>query len=356
MSPAAERDIFKTVVGRGVTEEDALSNAKAEALRQGVKSLLFARSELEDDTLKEKLIEFSRGTVADSDCEVLESSKDESGIILTVRIKVRVTELEENARVLIAGRNREGSGVTLWTTPLLDAGEKALIGFGRELKYENFLNAAVERQEADLRKGLLTVTVSYVFDEERYFSDFALPLTEILSRTLAEPALWDEVQKEYESPDDRFAAVFYLLEKNLSFRGWMLPRRLYDTLRRAARLEKAKGGRVQTNERLWLHFSLLDRDRKEIERLPVSLHLTNMLFFSEGRGESANPWLSMNIAEFAKRVTRKDIPALTAAPRFGSLGKSYSFYERDADTFVFKLSEDLLGRVAGVEVSLELDR
>ena len=343
-------DLFEvTLKVRGANQEEALWAAVDEAIRRSLGAAFAERSQLEGDMLEERLIQFSRGTA--THYQILDSSSDGSGVILTVLVTVDSVKLRENARTLKEGAGSAGIGQR--TVPHLDAGQKALSAFMKNLKYENFLEIKLENTQADVRRGFLNLTVFLSFNRKRYATEFSEPLTKALDGIFAVPALRKEIEGEYEGPGDRFAMSFYLLGENFSSRTWVLPRNFYEALRRGARFWDAGKGRMQTHKRIWLHFSLLDSGGKEIERLPVPLLASNVLFFSVERKESANPWFFMTIAESGL----KNSPSLVAAPCFGSVnGQGYEFYEHVTHSFAFRLPENLLRRVGNVKVALELGR
>ncbi|MDR1979812.1 MAG: hypothetical protein LBQ42_13835 [Synergistaceae bacterium] len=342
-----------TVKARGADKDEALSSAVDEAIRRSLGSLFAERSQASSqplgDMLEEKLIQFSRGTA--TNYKILESSTDDSGVTLTVLVTVDSAKLEENARTLKEGTG--SAGVERWESPNLEAGQKALAAFLKKLRYENFLEVKLEEKKIDVRKGLLNVTVALDFDRKRYASDFAEPLTKTLDKIFVSSSLGREIEGEFEKPADRLAASFHVLGENFSFRGWMLPRNFHDTMKREARFWDAGKGKIQTHKRIWLHFSLLDAKGKEIERVPIHLRASNVLFFSEERKESVNPWFFTKMEE----AGTKSAPALIVAPRFGTIsGGEYVFFERYAQPFAFRLPEELLRRIGDVKVALELER
>jgi hypothetical protein len=140
----------------------------------------------------------------------LESSSDDSGVVLTVTVTVDSSTLRENARVFIEGTGIGGIG--RWQTPLLEFGQEVLANFLDGVRYENFLEVGLENQQVDIRRGLLNVTVIMGINRERYINDFVNPLTEVMTEIFVSPALWEEIEGEYEHPTDRFAASFHVLE------------------------------------------------------------------------------------------------------------------------------------------------
>ncbi|MCL2009993.1 MAG: hypothetical protein FWG71_05535 [Synergistaceae bacterium] len=341
-----------TVQARGASQEEALSNAIDDAIRRSTGALVTERSQLDGDMLEERLTQFSRGLV--SNYEILESSTDEAGVVLTVRVTVNAEQLQENVRVIKEGTSAGGIGHR--QIPNLEAGQSAFAAFLKNLRYESFLDVGLEDKQADVRRGVLNVTVSLSFNRERYFSEFAEPVAAALSGIFASSELRKEIEEEYEKPEDRFTAFFNVLGENFSSHSWMLPRVFYDVLERNARFWNAGRGRVQTHRRLWLHFSLLDASGREIERLPVHLKASNVLFFSEERAESANPWFFMGVEP--KPAGLRSSFTLTAAPKFGVVdpGKGYAFFDNFRQAFAFNLPESLLTRVNDVRVALELER
>jgi hypothetical protein len=343
-------DLFEvTVKARGGNEKEALASAIDEAIRRSLGALFAERSQLGGEMLEEKLIQFSRGTA--TRYEILESFTDDSGVVLTVSVTVESAKIKENVRTIKEGTGN--AGVERWQSPNLEEGQKTLSVFLKNLQYENFLEAELEEKKIDARKGLLTVTVSLSFDRGRYFSNFAEPLTKVLDAIFMLPALRQEIEGEFENPADRYAASFYVLGENFSSRAWTFPRNFYDALKREARFWDAGKGKIRTHKRIWLHFSLLDPERKEIGRLPIHLRASNVLLFSEERKDSANPWFFTKLEE----AGTKSYPTLIAAPRFGTIsGGDYVFFERYTQPFAFRLPEELLARIDDVKVALELER
>jgi hypothetical protein len=346
----ADGDLFEvTVAARGANEEEALASAIDEAIRRSLGALFTERSQLEGEMLEEKLIQFSRGTA--THYKILESSADDSGVALTVSVTVDSVKIKANARTIKEGTGN--AGVERWRSPHLEAGQKELSAFFKNLRYENFLGVELKEKKIDVRKGFLAVTIALTFDRGRYVSNFAEPLTKTLDRIFALPSLRGEIDGEFENPNDRFAVSFHVLGENLSSRAWTFPRNFYDVLKREARFWDAGKGRIQTHKRIWLHFSLFDAERKEIGRLPIHLRASNVLFFSEVRKEPSNPWFFSKLEE----AGAKSYPTLIAAPRFGALaGGGYVFFERHTQPFAFRLPEELLTRIDDVKVALELER
>ncbi|MDR2137402.1 MAG: hypothetical protein LBO68_03850 [Synergistaceae bacterium] len=344
-------DLFEvTVKARGADEEEALTSAIDEAIRRSLGALFAERSQLGGEILEEKLIQFSRGTA--THYKILESSTDDSGVLLTVSVTVDSVKIKENVRAIKEGTGE--TGVERWQSPNLETGQKALSAFLRNLRYENFLSVALEEKKIDVRKGLLTVTITLTLDRKEYVSKFTEPFEKTLDKIFALPALRKEIEGEFESPIDRFAASFHVLGENFSSRAWTLPRNFYDVVKREARFWDAGRGKIRTHKRIWLHFSLFDGKGKEVGRLPVHLRASNVLFFSEERKDSANPWFFAKLEEIG---APKNYPTLIAAPRFGTIaGGDYVFFERYTQPFAFRLPEELLTRIADVKVAFELER
>lgn len=346
----AQEGLFEvTVRARGATLEEALNGAIDEAIRKSLGSVFAERSQADGDMLEEKLIQYSRGTAANH--KILETTQGEDGVTLTVLVTVDPQKIKENVRVLKEGNG--SSGVAQWESPLLQAGQKALTQFFKNFRYERFLEVRLNEKQIDTRKGALSVAVSLRFDQERYFQEFALPLTKAMGEIFASPGLARELEGEYDAPLDRMASTLSLLGPNLTSGTWVLPRVFHDTLLREARFWDAGKGKINTHKRIWLHFSLLDAQGREIERLPIHLGATNVVFFSETRKDSASPWIFSGTVE----GEQKSNATLWAAPRFGvSTGTGYAFYDSYIQLFLFQLDGKLLARVHDVKVSLELER
>ena len=270
---------------------------------------------------------------------------------MTVLVTINPRKLEENIRTLKEGA--ASGAIEYRQSGWLEKGQQELGKFFQQVRYENFLEIALNDKKIDLRKGLLNVTVTLEFDRERYRSDFEKPLAWLLDEILASSPLERELEIEFDDVADRQAATFALLGNNLSVRMWLLPRNLYDIIKRYSRFWDVGEGRIHTHKRLWLHFSLKNADGEEIERLPVQLTASNVLLFSDNRKETFNPWFFMEIRD----PGRKKFPILVAAPAFGTLtGKGYVFFENFVQIFAFQLPETTLQRVDDVGITLELER
>ena len=347
---AAAEGLFETVVrASGGTQEAALANAIDEAIRKNLGALLSGTEELAGDRLKERLVQFSRGTA--TRYEVLESGQDENGVILTVKVTVDPKAIREAARTIRQGGT--AGGVARRSTPLLDAGQDSLHTFFQSLDLARFLDVRVEDRTLDVRKGLLTASVVLSLNEARFNQDFSEPLARLMDGAANPAGLAAELAEEYKTPSERRAAVFYLLGSNLSFRAWTLPAAFLDAATRGARLGDFGRATLRTHRRAWLHFSLRDASGAELERLSVSLNLSNVLLFSDRRSETGNPWFFTGIEEWKDRNQL----SLIAAPLFGAgSGRGYAFFRDYRQPFEFRLPQSLLTRVSDIMVSLELER
>jgi hypothetical protein len=84
---AYANDLFEvTVMARGASREEALASAIDDAIRRSLGSIFAERTEVVGNLLEERLIQFSRGTA--TSYTILESSSDESGVVLTVTVTV----------------------------------------------------------------------------------------------------------------------------------------------------------------------------------------------------------------------------------------------------------------------------
>ena len=347
---AAEDGLYEvTVRGRGANEEEALNAAIDEAIRNTLGSIFAERSELGGDMLEEKLIQFSRGTA--TNYRIAEKTADESGVILTVVVTVDSRKIKENSSSLKSGSS--GAALERWESPLLEEGQKALFAaFGR-VRGEDYINAAITEKISDPRKGQLDIKVSLTFDRERFYREFAAPVGAVLDDIFKDRALGAEIAGEFEDADERYAASFELLGPNLSSRAWTIPLNFWDSMKRATGFWVASKGRIATAKRLWLHFSLRDANGAEIERIPVHLPVSNVIFFSDVRKTSTNPWFYLGVAEDSPG----EYPVVTAAPHFGVLAKNaYAFYGEAEQQYRLELPPELLARAADVEIYLELER
>ena len=352
---AAADGLFETVVrASGGTQEAALANAIDEAIRKNLGVLMSGSEELASDRLKERLVQFSRGTA--TRYEVLETVQNDDGVVLTVKVTVDPQAVRAAARTLREGGS--AGGVERRSTPLLDAGQDSLNAFFQSafqsLDPARFLDVRVEDRALDVRKGVLAASVVLTLDEARFVRDLAEPLARILDGAANAGGLDAELMEEYKTPEERNAAVFYLLGDNASFRAWTLPAAFLDAVRRGARLGDLGKALLRTHRRAWLHFSLRDASGLELERLPVPLNLSNVALFSDRRNETGNPWFFTGIIE--ERKGRSQL-SLIAAPLFGAAtGRGYAFFRSTRQPFEFQLPQSLLTRVSDVAVSLELER
>ena len=349
-SAAAAEGLFETVVrASGATKEAAVANALDEAIRKNLGTLLSGAEELAGDRLKERLVQFSRGTA--TRYEVLESGQDENGVVLIVKVTVDPQAVREAARTIRKGGT--SGGLARRSTPLLDAGQDGLHTFFQSLDLARFLDVRIEDRTLDVRKGLLTAGVALSLNEARFERDFSEPLARLMDRVANSAGLASELAEAYKTPSERSAAVFYLLGPNLSFRAWTLPAAFLDAARRGARLNDFGRATLRTHRRAWLHFSLRDASGSELERLPVPLNLSNVLLFSDQRSETGNPWFFAGIEE---RKDRNQL-SLIAAPLFGAAsGRGYAFFREHRQPFEFRLPQSQLTRVSDITVSLELER
>ena len=348
---AAGDGLFEvTVRGRGENEEEALNAAIDEAIRNTLGSIFAERSELGGEMLEEKLIQFSRGTA--TNYRIAEKTVDESGVILTVVVTVDSRKIRENSGEMKAGSSG-GGALEKWQSPLLEEGQKTLFAAFGKIRGEDYINAAITEKRSDPRKGLLNLTVSLTFDRERFYKEFAAPIGAVLDGIFKDRALGVEIAGEFEDTDERYAASFELLGPNLSAREWTMPLNFWDSMKRASGFWVASKGRIATAKRLWLHFSLRDAGGAEIERIPVHLPVSNVIFFSDVRKTSTNPWFYLGVAEAGP----SEYAVVTAAPHFGVLAKDkYAFYDDAEQQYRLELSPELLARTADVEIYLELER
>jgi hypothetical protein len=347
---SAEEGIIEvTARGRGATEDEAVAAALDEAVRGSLGSIFAERSELGGETLEDRLIEFSRGSAVNY--KIVEKSTDEYGVVVTALVAIDSRKMRENARTVKEGHG--GGGVSRWESPLLDGGAKKISGALREFRYEDYMNAALNEKLSDPRSGRLELSVTLSFDAGRFYRDFAGPVGEALDGIFRSPGLRAEIDGEFQEAEDRHYISFELLGENFSSKNWTLPRNFYDALKRPVGFWVASEGRIATHKRMWLHFSLLDDSGREIERLPIHLPFSNVIFFSEIRKQSPNPWFYMGLGG----GEQKDYAVVRAAPFFGRLSKNgYAFFDSADERFEFTLPRELLSRVAGVNVSVEFER
>jgi hypothetical protein len=347
---AAEDALYEvTVKARGANEQEALEAAIDEAIRNTLGSIFAERSELGGEMLEEKLIQYSRGFA--TNYKIIEKLSDESGTVVTVVVTVDSRKIKDNARVMKEGSG--GGNLEQWQSPLLESGGKKIADFFSGVRYENFLNVALTGKKSDPRKGKLDMSVSLAFDKGRFYKEFSAPAAKTLDDIFGNADLRDEIEGEFQSPDERYSVSFEIMGENLSVKSWTLPRNFFDAIKRSSGFWVAANGRIATHKRLWLHFSLLDSKGTELERLPVHLFVSNVIFFSENRKDSNNPWFYLGLSG----ETLKSYASVTAAPFYGMLSKgNYRFFDSIEEEFEFDLPQALLEKVSDVLVSLELER
>jgi hypothetical protein len=346
-SPAGSL-IEVTVRARGANEEEALESAIDEAIRNALGSIFAERTEL-GEMLEERLIQYSRGTA--TNYKIIDSSSDGSGVAVTAVVTVDSRKIVENARSLKEGEG--GGSLEKWSSPLLEEGVRKISSLFSEMRYENYLKVKLSEKKSDPRKGILNLSVELEFDRELFFKEFAVPVEKTLDEVFKSKGLAPEIEGEFDSPGGRYSATFELLGPNLSTKAWTLPRNFFDAAKRATGFWVASDGKIATHKRLWLHFSLLDSKGREVERVPVHLPVSNVVFFSDISKESTNPWFYLGLSD----EKPGSFAVFFAMPFFGVTTRNgYRFLDGSKENFELKLPPAVVEKVSDVRMSLELER
>ena len=142
-----------------------------------------------------------------------------------------------------------------------------------------------------------------------------------------------------------------------TFRGWAIPASFFEAMKNGLSLSDFDDRiLLQTQKRLWINLELLDSGGRELslQRIPVSLPVTNILFFSM-QNKSTPLSLTGNI-------TPKN--SLICAPFLGIIDKSKSYYRSVfsdktdplEQRFIFHLPRETLLRINSVASWLYLEK
>lgn len=338
--------------GRGNSRTEALANAIDEALRANVGTLFMSREEIADDVMRDKVIQFSRGLVKDTR---IVSEKTENGeILITALIQIDADKLKEEARNF---RRASSGDVVIKQRTSLEHGAKVIGSFFREADLLSFIDTEIEDRKIDPAKGEFSLLVRIMFSRDKYFGHFVPALSSILDGSLLSSDIFPELYGG--DPKENHRAVIYVLGENMTFRGWTIPGAFFEAVKDALSLEDFDGRTVlRTQKRIWLNIALIDSSGRELslQRIPVPLPVTNILFFSLLPSNNPNPY-------FLGIKTQWQIP-IVCAPFFGISSKNGAYYEQLfsgrneplEQHFVFHLPGEILSRVKSLELWLNLEK
>ncbi|MBQ3654830.1 MAG: hypothetical protein II954_10490 [Synergistaceae bacterium] len=337
--------------GSGLTREEAMKNAVEEALRQSMGTMILSREELTDDSLIDKVIQVSRGSVKAS--EVLSETAEGGKITLTARFRIDPREIQESARN--AGAS-SGGRADIIRRPLLEHGRQVIRAFFEGLDLLEFLDVKLKELRIDPDKEEFYALVRLLMNTEKYTRLFSGPLTAILDEALPE-----SLDKELagEAPESRYAGIIYVLGTGRSFRAWALPKAFVDELRESGGFDGFEGRNIlQTQKRIWVNISLIDGLGRELQyqRIPVLIPITNIILFSSGGSGVSSPWGVLG--SYQPQLS------IICAPLFGmrdNSGRRYNaFFADEADPFeqkfVFRLPKEVLSRVKNAVSWLQIEK
>ena len=337
--------------GTGATREEAMKNAVEEALRQSMGTMILSREELTDDSLIDKVIQVSRGSVKSS--QVISETNHNGKFTLTARFSLDTREIQETAQK--AGASSEGRADII-RRPLLEHGRQVIRTFFEGLDLLEFLDVKLEELRIDPDKEEFFALVRLLVNSEKYTRLFYAPLTAILDEALPK-----SLDKELagEATESRYSGIIYVLDTGRSFRAWALPKAFIEELRDSAGFDDFEGRTIlRTQKRIWVNISLFDALGRELQyqRIPVLLPITNIILFSSGGSGVSSPWGMLGSPQ----------PQLSiiCAPLFGirdNSGRRYNaFFADEADPFeqrfVFRLPKEVLSRVKNAVSWLQIEK
>ena len=142
VAEAADKDdsLFTVFAeGRGENRLKALDNAIDEALRKCTGTLLLSREELIDNSLREKVIQASQGSIKKT--EILPGEYQKDGLtILTAKVHIDPKLIVEKTALKNEGR---GLDVKFYESPLLDYGANSIYNFFQSLNLLDFIDVSL---------------------------------------------------------------------------------------------------------------------------------------------------------------------------------------------------------------------
>ena len=329
----AEPEIIEVQAsGRGADRTQAMRSAIEEAVRQNLGSLIMSREILSDDKIIENIIQVSRGSVAGA--EILSESTEKGEVRLDVKFKINKNILAQTAR---KPKPKQHGGINIIQQNYLQRGISAVNSFFSELELIDFIDVSIDEINIDLNKGQLSLNVKISFNQEKYFNQFAPSLTFILDNILN-----NELEAELEGANQAEHAI-YLMGRNRSFSGWVVPEAILDAIIKSLDLELKPQKPLVTQRRLWINIALLDAQGRELpqQRIPVSFPVTNILLFSLNKN---------NLIIFNKSVAD---PAVIIAPCMAYRGHGHTAYREQR--FIFEMPREILRQVRSINSSINLE-
>ena len=349
---AEENYINVESYGRGHDRQTAMENALEEALRKNMGTMIMTREELKNETLTEKIIQVSRGSI--NEAEILSERIINSEYILHVRFRI---DSNHNKEAVMNMRKGTGGKFNVKRRPFIENARNVIDSFFRKINILDFINAETEDRKIDIAKGELSITVRLSFNREKYLREFYTPLNDILDELLTSPEIDSELSGEDEKI--KYAVSLYVMGKDRTFTAWRMPLLFWEAMKNSAELNDSDSEHVLTTQkRLWLNLMLMDSNGRELsaERIPVNLPVSNILFFSMLNDSDSGVW----------SLTGSITPeiALICAPFFGETDSGKKFYSsiysdrRDPfeKRFIFHLPIDTLSRIHSVTSALNPEK
>ena len=338
--------------GRGLDRTEAMKNAIDEAIRKNMGTLIMSREELNDNDLFEKVVQVSRGNIKNA--KIISEKVENGEVLLTLKFQINTDTLKENLKTF---RRGSGGAFLIKQRLSLERGYNVIKSFFDEIDLLDFIDVQVEDRNIDPLKGEFSVFIRVLFNTEKYFNQFAVVLTDVLNDAVLAPELSAELADE--PPSKKSFAVFYLLGEGMTFKGWTLPLKFFEAMKKGLGMENFDGNEIlQTQKRLWINLALIDKTGRELslQRIPIYLPVTNILFFSMPNGTKTNPY----------SITNNINPQVTVvcAPFLGIIDKSKAFYSTlfsDESVpleqhFVFHLPQDTLLKINSAIAWLNIEK
>lgn len=342
------------VTGFGDTVEIALEKALSEAVVAVTGAILAERSTLIDDDLKDQLIRYSRGTVKTYD--VIEEITTETGFSVTIRAFVDYRALSEKTRDFFKGFYADVSSKETQKGESLESIADLFAEQIRSYNYNDFIVTQIKAVTKDEKTKKLTLSFALDFNKELFFGEFLEGLSSNFNAMLADPSFKELLSKE-SGPE---VVVFSLLNDDGSSESFSLPVNIANRIVSAFGFSPKGPVFGAAFRGAWLHLSLMNAQGDEIERIPVSVPLTNLaVFLMKRKGDSVSETMMDRLFESSFHVNLVRSPyEVIFAPCFGQArgnGDARVFFNVDQSIY-FELPESLLSEVAKVGASLVFDK
>ena len=189
---AAEPFIIAESEGIGMTRDEALMDARRNAVQQAVGVLTSGITEVVDDRVRENVIQLSRAYIERFD--ILEEGRDGARWQLKIRAWIRRESLLDGLLQKTPDRS-PFDGVGLFTRAMtreqqIKEAAEILIEFFGSFPYANYVYTGVGAENLHIGAEQATLNVRFSFDRERYFAE-AVPVFAAILDYVAEARLRD---------------------------------------------------------------------------------------------------------------------------------------------------------------------